>query len=285
VAISYNQQIIKNEPVLWQGTFPQKTPSGHKYAYGHAVIYGGPAMPGAAILAALSALRVGAGLCSIVGSVEAKSAYLAAHPCILYEPCQKALQFPCHNKDKRRNALLIGPGAGASDRKGLRRAVLETLAQGRACVLDADALNVFQGQAGALFSALHAHCVLTPHEGEFARLFPGLEGTRQERAGRAAQITGAVIVLKGSETVIACPDGRMAININAPSWLATAGAGDVLAGLILGLLAQNMPPFDAACAATWMHGAAAERFGPGLIASDLPEIIPSVLQGILQEST
>src|SRR5690606_20335720 len=170
--------------------------------------------------------------------------------------------------DQRLNAVLIGPGMGRSAE--VRTQVLAVLAAGRATVLDADALSVFQDDPETLFSALHGGCVLTPHEGEFARLFPAGAGSKLERVREAARRTGAVCLLKGADTVVAHPDGRAVINSNAPPELATGGSGDVLAGLLLGLLAQGMVPFDAACAAVYLHGLAAQQVGPGLIAEDLP---------------
>ncbi|MEI6985805.1 MAG: ADP/ATP-dependent (S)-NAD(P)H-hydrate dehydratase, partial [Rhodospirillaceae bacterium] len=180
-----------------------------------------------------------------------------------------------------RNAVLLGPGNGMS--LDLCERVLAALAvvpaPGPAVVLDADALMAFAGMPDALFERLSDNCLLTPHEGEFARLFPveaGL-GSKLARARAAAARSGAVVLLKGADSVIAASDGRAAINANAPPDLATAGSGDVLAGLAVGLLAQGMATFEAACAATWLHGEAAAAIGPGLIADDLPEALPAIL--------
>ena len=179
------------------------------------------------------------------------------------------------------NTVIAGPGLGISSQT---RALVEAvLASGAQAVLDADALTVFKGEPKNLFARIEQAAVLTPHEGEFERLFPGLlesAPSKVEAARAAAARAGAVVLLKGADTVVAAPDGRAAINANAPAALATAGAGDVLAGFIGGLLAQGMPAFEAACAATWLHGDAAGRFGSGLIAEDLPEILPESLTNL-----
>jgi len=176
--------------------------------------------------------------------------------------------------DERKNAFLLGPGGGIDDTT--RRRVLAVLAQGKACVLDADAITVFKTHKNQLFEAIDSECMLTPHEGEFRRLF-GIEGDRLSRARAAAEESGSVVMLKGGDTVVASPDGRAVINDNAPPYLATAGSGDVLAGLAVGLMAQGMPGFEAGCVAAWLHGAAVARVGSGLIAEDLSEALPAVL--------
>jgi NAD(P)H-hydrate epimerase len=188
--------------------------------------------------------------------------------------------------DARLSAVLIGPGAlGGTHPGGLKALVLTVLASGRPVVLDADALSVFQDDPSLLFAAIAGHgrpVVITPHDGEFARIFApstlaGCEG-KLAKARKAAQLSGAIVLLKGPDTVVAAPDGRAVINASAPPTLATAGSGDVLAGLILGLLAQGMPAWQAACAAVWLHGEAAQAFGPGLVAEDLPEKVPAALR-------
>jgi NAD(P)H-hydrate epimerase len=233
---------------------------------------------GAARLAARGALRAGAGLVSVAsppGAVGINAAHLTA---IMVKPFDGAKGLSALLSDKRFNAILLGPGLGVGD--ATQDLVAAALASSAAVVLDADALTSFAENPAGLFAQLRARCVLTPHEGEFGRLFPGMLSkgpTRLDAAREAAQTAKCVVVLKGPDTIIAAPDGRAAINGNAPPWLATAGTGDVLAGMIAGLLAQGMDPFEAASAAVWLHGDAATRFGIGLIAEDLPEQLPHVL--------
>jgi len=265
----------ENGPALWQGLLPKPTSEGHKYSRGHALVMGGYPMTGAARLAARSAARLGAGLVSVAVPERGFPIYAAALTSIMVRILAGAGDLAALLGDARFNALLLGPGAGVTDET--RAQALALLATGRATVLDADALTVFAQDPKALFAARRGPLVLTPHEGEFRRLFSD-EGDKLNRARAAAAESGAVVLLKGADTVIAAPDGRAAINANAPPSLATAGAGDVLAGMILGLLAQQMPAFEAACAACWIHGAAAQEFGPGLIAEDLPDLAPDVLR-------
>jgi hydroxyethylthiazole kinase-like uncharacterized protein yjeF len=183
--------------------------------------------------------------------------------------------------DKRLNAVALGPGLGVG---GETRALVDVaLKSGPAVVLDADAITSFKDDPEALFNRLHDRCVLTPHAGEFERLFPGLldeSSSKLEATRIAAARAGCVVLLKGGDTVVSDPSGKAAINANAPPWLATAGAGDVLTGLVAGVLAQGMSAFEAACCGAWLHGDAASRFGPGLIAEDLPEMLPAVLRGL-----
>ncbi len=274
---------VANQPGWWLGDFPWAEAAGHKYSRGHALVAGGAVMTGAARLAARAAARVGAGLVTVAAPESAFSIYAAALTGVIVSPVSGGEDFAALLADKRRNAALIGPGAGALPET--RDKALKMLAAGKSTVLDADALTVFADKPADLFSAIKGPCVLTPHEGEFARLFGSSDGgfaNKLDRARHAAKSSGAVVVLKGADTVIAAPDGRAAINENAPPTLATAGSGDVLAGIVLGLLAQGMPVFEAAAAAVWLHGAAARQFGAGLVAEDLIDMLPAVLAGLQQ---
>ena len=277
--------LYRNGPGLW--TLPHLTAASHKYTRGHALVLSGPATrTGAARLAARGALRVGAGLVTVASPASALPENAAHLTAIMLRPCESADDLDDLLADERLNALLLGPGLGTGP--ATCDLVAVAAAAGRALVLDADALTSFRSEIRTLARHIRdgeARTVLTPHEGEFARLFSGTEAVadglaKTERAARAAGIAGAVVVLKGADTVIAAPDGRLAINDHGSPHLGTAGSGDVLAGLIAGLLAQGMAPFEAACAAVWLHGEASLRFGPGLIAEDLPELIPAVLRDL-----
>jgi NAD(P)H-hydrate epimerase len=204
--------------------------------------------------------------------------YAGALTSIMVHPLPEPETLAPLLEDSRITAMLIGPGAGAGEQT--RAHSLAMLGTGRFVVLDADALTAFQHCRDDLFRAIGGPCVMTPHEGEFRRLFAD-DADKLARARAASSLSGAVIVLKGADTVVAAPDGRAVINVNAPDTLATAGSGDVLAGIILGLLAQGMDAFSASSAGVWMHGAAAADFGPGLIAEDLPDLLPGVLKGLL----
>lgn len=274
-----NDLINLNSPKLWARLIPEPGPESHKYTRGHAVILGGRRMTGAARLASEAAMRTGAGMCSIVADATTADVYRSGAPHILFESLESPGDFPAHMADERRRAALLGPGAGRDDDEALRQAVIGTLKTGKPVVLDADALNVFERHRQELFSALHDNAVLTPHEGEFSRLFPDITGSPLEKCAAAAGIMTGVMVLKGAETVIAQED-RQVVNVHSTPWLASAGTGDVLAGMILGLLAQGMPVFEAACAAVWIHGETGLRIGQGLVATDLTGKIPEVLQEI-----
>ncbi|WP_417252442.1 NAD(P)H-hydrate dehydratase [Castellaniella sp.] len=263
-----------NDPDLWLSRFPWPQSSDHKYRRGHVLVVGGETMPGASRLACLSAARIGAGMVTLAVPPAAWAVQATALTSVMVEALPADSRLDKALSDARRSVLLIGPGLGRSSLT--RSQVLSMLDTKRPCVLDADALSVFADQPEILIRALHPHCVMTPHEGEFARLFM-VAGDKRQRACAAAQACGAVVVLKGPDTVIAAPDGSSVINDNAPPTLATAGAGDVLAGAIAGLLAAGMPGFLAACAAVWLHGLAADQQGLGLLAEDLPAAFPQAL--------
>jgi hydroxyethylthiazole kinase-like uncharacterized protein yjeF len=295
---------FENSLSLWLSDLPRPQLSSHKYTRGHALVVSGPShATGAARLAARGALRIGAGLVTVASTPTALLVNAAHLTAMMLAPFADPRDLAEILEDKRKNAVLIGPGAGVDE--NTRDLTDVVLASGAAVVLDADALSSFVSEnqvasetvhfgftssrtksassPAALFSAIRAKpdraVVMTPHEGEFKQLFPDLAklASKLERAREAARISGAIVVLKGPDTVIAQPDGFAAINANAPPTLATAGSGDVLAGFITGLLAQGMPAFHAACAAVWLHGECANVFGPGLISEDLPDVLPKVL--------
>lgn len=270
---------FENAPQLWLKHFPRPQPTTHKYQRGHVLVYGGPRMTGAARLVGMAAARMGAGLVTVATPSEAWPIYASALNSIMVEALEDG-NLESALKDQRRNALVLGPGAGLSQQT--RANVLAAAATGRAMVLDADALSVFADAPDQLFTAIRGPCVLTPHDGEFQRLF-AVQGDRLMRARNAARKAAAVIVLKGPDTVIAEPGGRAVINSCASPWLATAGSGDVLAGMVAGLLAQGMPEFEAACSAVWIHGCAGKLAGPGLISDDLPGLLPHVLRQLLSD--
>lgn len=265
----------ENHPCLWHGELPKVQSSGNKYTRGHALLLGGYPMTGAVRMAARAAARIGSGLTTIAVPEIAFPVYAAALTSIMVHPLTKDADLQRLLSDSRYTAFLIGPGAGVND--ATRQAALELLRTSRPVLLDADAITVFAGKSAELRQAIRGPCVMTPHDGEFSRVFDA-HGDKLARARAAARQSGAVMVLKGADTVVAAPDGRAVVNTNAPPSLATAGAGDVLGGLILGLLAQGMDAFKAAAAAVWMHGAAAAAFGPGLLAEDLPDLVPAVLR-------
>jgi hydroxyethylthiazole kinase-like uncharacterized protein yjeF len=282
-------QASANEPPLWLSHFPRPREHGHKYERGHAVIVSGDlSHTGAARLAARGALRAGAGLVTIASPGNALAVNAAASLAVMVRQVDGAPALARFLKDRRLNAVVLGPGGGVGP---AMQAKVRTALKGEGgVVLDADALTSFSGNRAALAKAIRGRksgaTVLTPHEGEFGRLFNKLDElahlpAKAEKAAVAADSTGAILVLKGPDTVVAAPDGRLAIASNAPPWLATAGTGDVLAGMIAGLLAQGMPGFEAAAAAVWLHGEAAAEFGPGLISEDLPEQLPAVYRRLL----
>jgi ADP-dependent NAD(P)H-hydrate dehydratase / NAD(P)H-hydrate epimerase len=284
-------QTFEDIPPSWQKSFPVPQIAGHKYARGHAVIVSGDiAATGAARLSARGALRAGAGLVTLASPRDAFAVNAAALTAVMVRATDTVVEFAELLTDRRLDTCVIGPGAGVGART--RDFVLTALSAERRLVLDADALTSFADAPDRLFQAIKAMpdplVVLTPHDGEFPRLFSDISNknpnrSKLERVRAAAERSGAIVLLKGSDTVVASPDGRAIIAANAPPWLATAGAGDVLAGMIAGLLAQGVPAFEAASIGVWMHGEAAREAGPGLIAEDLPEVLPAVFRRLYDE--
>lgn len=274
---------VENQPGVWGPQFRRPNFATHKYARGHAaVVSGGRLKTGAARLAARSALRAGAGLVTMLTPADAAAENAAHLTSVMLREIAGAADVTAALADKRFTAALIGPGAGVS--AATAEVVKAILASSAGAVLDADALTSFEAAPERLFSLLRPDDVLTPHVGEFSRLFKEVDGDssgRLEAARQAAAKAGAVVILKGADTVIAAPDGRAAINANAPADLATAGSGDVLAGIVAGLRAQGMSGFEAACAGVWLHGGCGQAAGPGLIAEDLPDALPIVLKSLL----
>ncbi len=266
--------VAANHPDLWRDRLAGRQTGDHKYTRGHALIAGGGEMTGAARLSAASAHRVGAGLVSVAAPPDARAAYaIDAETLIVDDACGDG--FSERLKDNRISAVLAGPGLGLTNRTS--KILQSVVASGRPVVLDADALTCAARQPEPLVAGPGAELVITPHEGEFARLFPDLTGSKLSRARAAAVRLGGVVVLKGPDTVIADPAGVAAINENAPPTLATGGTGDVLAGTIVGLMAQGVPSFPAACAAVWLSGAAAAAIGGNLLAGDMPRAIGDVM--------
>jgi hydroxyethylthiazole kinase-like uncharacterized protein yjeF len=267
----------------------RKSEQGHKFTHGHLlVLAGGVGRGGAARLAARAGLRIGAGVVTLACPPAAVLENAARLDAIMLQPLRDAAGLVRVLDDSRFTALCLGPALGLGARE--EDLVLCALGANRPAVLDADALTLLAGNA-QLRAALHGSCVLTPHMGEFARLFPDLAATLPEAPearlgclGIAAARLGCVVVLKGPHTLIAAPDGKtaqaIATGVNAVPWLATAGAGDVLAGMIAGLLARGFCPTDAALVGSTLHQSAAREFGPGLIAEDLPDLIPSALRAL-----
>lgn len=281
-------QIRLNAPAVWCRSWTPPAQQAHKYARGHTVVVSGPmAATGAARLAADGALRVGSGLVTVASPRDALMVNACHLTAVMVRPFTGAPGLSDLLGDRRLNCIAIGPGAGVAPQTcDLVNVCLDS---NRPAVLDADALSSFRSDPERLFRAIREdgarEVVLTPHEGEFSRLFadcaasaPAAPASKVGRARRAAERSGATIVLKGPDTVVAAPDGRAAINANAPGWLATAGTGDVLTGLVAGLLAQGLPAFEAAAMAVWLHGAAASRFGPGMIAEDLGAAMPDAFR-------
>jgi len=281
IDVPVDETVGENVPADWHGELPWPVDTTHKHARGRLlVVTGGLAQTGAARMSARAGLRSGAGLVTLLCPPSATLAVASHVTAEMVQSFQGAEEIRAEGEEA--DALIIGPAAGVSGQT--IENVLAALATPARCILDADALTVFQDDRGELFASLRETDVLTPHPGEFRRLFGGLEAASENRieaARAAASRAGCVVLLKGADTVIAGPDGRARVNSHASAWLATAGSGDVLAGIIGGLVAQGMDSFDAACAGAWIHGDAARRFGPGLIATDLERELPGVFAGLL----
>ncbi|UVK45241.1 NAD(P)H-hydrate dehydratase [Mesorhizobium sp. AR07] len=292
---------FENGPDLWLREFPVPAVDAHKYKRGHVGVFsGGPSATGAARLSALAAARSGAGAVTVLSPANAMQVNAAHLTSIMLRKADDVAEIEAFVGGHRPSAFVLGPGFGVGERT--RDFALKLLASGRSkdasarldgLVLDADAITSFRDAPDVLFKAARQPnapaLVMTPHEGEFAKLFPdiarNIASSKLAKARAAAKLANAVIVYKGADTVIAAPDGRAAINSNGAAWLATAGSGDVLSGITAGLLAQGMPAFEAACAAVWIHAEAGSRFGPGLIAEDLPLVLVPVLRELVEAST
>lgn len=274
---------VENGPELWLDRLPWPTAASHKHARGRLIVVSGEAWStGAARLAARGGLRIGAGLVTVYSPPDALAVNAAHLEAVMLRPFET--DFELEQGAAQVDAAVIGPAAGVSETTLLN--VLALTRTGAALILDADAITVFRDDPEELFSALDRDDVLTPHPGEFERIFPGVLAGSPERitaARRAAERAGAVVLLKGPDTVIAAPDGRVVVNVNGSPWLATAGSGDVLAGFIGGLVAQGMDSFEAACAAAFIHAECADLHGPGLISEDLPRLAPQVLRRLFEE--
>jgi len=277
---------FENDPALWRARFPVPAIDAHKYSRGHVAVFSGEASAtGAARLSALAAARAGAGAVTLLspsGALAVNSAHLTSIMVRKADTLEEMLAFFA---SRRAAAFVYGPGLSPeAPTRRLLFDLLDRISPAAPAVIDASGLTSLAGEPGLLagpFGGRAAELVITPHEGEFRRLFPDITAdevpSKLERARQAARRIEATVVYKGPDTVIAAPDGRAAINANGTPWLATAGSGDVLGGIIAGLLAQRMPAFEAACAGVWIHAEAARRFGPGLIAEDIPSGLPAVL--------
>ena len=282
-------QAFVNAPAVWLKALPRPNAASQKYARGAVLVLSGAGhRTGAARLAARAALRSGAGIVTVASPPDAVAVNAAHLTAVMVAPFANAREFEALLADERRRAIVLGPGAGVGPTlRKLVAAALTRAAKQRTIVLDADALTSFAGEAARLAALIKRgghHAVMTPHEGEFAKLFESapdirLEDDKLKRARAAARLLGAVVLIKGADTVVAAPDGRATIGSDLPPWLATAGSGDWGSGLVAGLAAQEMPAFEAASAAVWLHGAWGRAVGPGLIAEDLPEALPGVLEG------
>ena len=263
--------MTRNAPDLWRHALTDAGPDAHKYQHGSVLVWSGPPLAtGASRLAALAALRAGAGVVTLAGTQAALMVHAAHVTAVMLRQVDDAVTLAQVLTDDRYTAVVLGPAMGVG--AVTRELVQVALQSNQACVLDADTLTSFAGEPTNLANFIaqnSAPVVVTPHEGEFHRLMGDVSGDKLDRVGKAAGALGATVVLKGKDTIIVSVDGRTVVNDSAPPWLATAGAGDVLAGIIGGLLAQGMAGFEAACAGVWLHSRAAHIAGYGMIADDL----------------
>ena len=275
--------LTQNGPELWAHAFPWPANSTHKHARGRLIVVSGEMWStGAARLAARAGLRIGAGMVTLMSPPDALLVNAAHLEAVMLAPFDTDVELEA--AADAADAAIIGPAAGVTEATVSNLFALART--GAAIVIDADALTAFRDDPAELFSVLDRDDVLTPHQGEFERVFPGLLKASPERitaVRQAAARAHAVVLLKGPDTVIAAPDGRCAVNVNGTPWLATAGSGDALAGFIGGLIAQGMDSFEAACAGVWIHAEAGRLHGPGLISEDLPGLAPAVLRGLAEE--
>lgn len=281
VMASFTPSILRNTPMVWGKHLPIRPEASHKYHAGHLVVRGGEVLQGAAKLVSLSGLRVGAGLVTIAVPSKALPQYCASNLSVMQKPVDTVEEWNQFVSDPRVTAMVIGPGNGVGELT--KQLVFASCRLGKSLVLDADGLTSVGGDIDSLTQLTHDHVVITPHEGEWERCFARKLNSQDDKVTRAratASLLKGVVVLKGNDTVIASHDGRIVINDHTTSLLATAGTGDVLSGLIAGLMAAGMKPFEAACAAVWIHGDLALRTGIGMISEDLPDTIPEVLQSL-----
>ncbi len=271
--------ILENTPDVWRRRIPWPTSESHKYTRGAALVRGGSVMTGATRLAGRAAQRMGAGLVTLAVPQSALPIYAESLESIIVKSCETVSDWKHLIEDGKNPALLIGPGIGIGFQQC--EEIITSLHAKRPTVVDADGITNFAAAPEKIFEALHDQCVLTPHEGEFEKLFGQSDDEKIKRTVNAAERARCIVLLKGAQTIIANPQGEVIVNHNAPPWLATAGSGDVLAGMILGLITQKMDIFLAAAAAAWIHGAIAARFGVGLIAEDIVAGIPAVLQEMI----
>ncbi len=272
--------LTENSPKLWRDDFPVPTVETHKYMRGHVVIVAGR-MLGASKLASRAARRIGAGLVTLVCEPNAYQVLSQDWPGTMVNALGEGKRYTEHLVDERKNAFLLGPGGGLDS--DLKSKILYTLEMGpsKAAVVDADGLNVFKNDSEKLIQTLHGNCVITPHLGEFSRIFPDISGGKEKMAMAAAQRAGCVVILKGAETVIASPQGEVVVNKHASPYLATGGTGDVLAGFVVGLMAQGVSAFKSAQMAVWLHGDVAIDIGAGLIAEDLIDHVAVSMRKVL----